>query len=111
MRIGGEGRHKRAVKVWEKREFRNFDNERELGTRTIKIALRRLRRFAREGRADELDLDATDRRHRAPGLARHPHAAGAAQCGEAAPLPGRRRFDGSARARGGGAVQRRHQRI
>ena len=59
VRIGGEGRHKRAVKVWEKREFRNFDNERELGTRTIKIALRRLRRFAREGRADELDLDAT----------------------------------------------------
>ena len=59
VRIGGESRHKRAVKVWEKREFKNFDQERELGTRTIKIALRRLRRFAREGRADELDLDAT----------------------------------------------------
>jgi uncharacterized protein with von Willebrand factor type A (vWA) domain len=59
VRIGGESRHKRAIKVWEKREFRNFDNARDLGTRNIKIALRRLRRFAREGAADELDLDAT----------------------------------------------------
>lgn len=59
VRIGGEGRHGRAVKVWEKREFQNLDNTRELGTRNIKIALRRLRRFAREGAADELDLDAT----------------------------------------------------
>ena len=52
-------RHKRAIKVWEKREFKNLDNTRELGTRNIKMALRRLRRFAREGAADELDLDAT----------------------------------------------------
>ncbi len=59
VRIGGEGRHQRAVKVWEAREFRNFDNSRELGTRNLKVALRRLRRFAREGAADELDLDAT----------------------------------------------------
>lgn len=59
IRIGGESRHRRAVKVWERREFRNLDNERELGTRNLKIALRRLRRFAREGAADELDLDAT----------------------------------------------------
>ncbi len=59
VRIGGESRHKRAIKVWEKREFRNFDHTRDLGTRNIKIALRRLRRFAREGAADELDLDAT----------------------------------------------------
>ncbi|MCX7864644.1 MAG: VWA domain-containing protein [Novosphingobium sp.] len=59
VRIGGEGRHGRAVKVWERREFQNLDNTRELGTRNIKIALRRLRRFAREGAADELDLDAT----------------------------------------------------
>jgi uncharacterized protein with von Willebrand factor type A (vWA) domain len=61
IRIGGESRHKRAIKVWEKREFQNFDNNRELGTRNIKVALRRLRRFAREGSADELDLDATIR--------------------------------------------------
>src|SRR3546814_4532017 len=59
VRIGGESKHKRAVKVWEKREFKNLDNTKELGTRNIKMALRRLRRFAREGAADELDLDAT----------------------------------------------------
>jgi uncharacterized protein len=59
VRIGGPGRHGRAIKVWDKREFRNLDSSRELGTRNIKVALRRLRRFAREGAADELDLDAT----------------------------------------------------
>lgn len=59
VRIGGESKHKRAIKVWDKREFANLDNTRELGTRNIKVALRRLRRFAREGAADELDLDAT----------------------------------------------------
>jgi uncharacterized protein with von Willebrand factor type A (vWA) domain len=61
IRIGGESRHKRAIKVWEKREFANLDNTRELGTRNIKVALRRLRRFAREGAADELDIDGTIR--------------------------------------------------
>ena len=61
VRIGGESRHKRAIKVWERRDFANLDNTRELGTRNIKVALRRLRRFAREGVADELDLDATIR--------------------------------------------------
>ncbi|WP_375395103.1 VWA domain-containing protein [uncultured Sphingomonas sp.] len=59
VRIGGESTHKRAVKVWDQREFRNLDNTRELGTRNIKVALRRLRRFAREGAADELDIDGT----------------------------------------------------
>jgi uncharacterized protein with von Willebrand factor type A (vWA) domain len=59
VRIGGEGRQGRAIKVWDKREFRDLDSTRELGTRNIKVALRRLRRFAREGAADELDLDAT----------------------------------------------------
>jgi len=59
VRIGGESVHKKAVKVWDKREFKNLDATKELGTRNIKIALRRLRRFAREGAADELDLDAT----------------------------------------------------
>ena len=59
VRIGGQSTHKRAIKVWEKREFRNLDNTVELGTRNIKVALRRLRRFARTGAADELDLDAT----------------------------------------------------
>ena len=59
VRIGGESKHKRAVKVWEKREFKNLDSTKELGTRNIKMALRRLRRFAREGNPDQLDLDAT----------------------------------------------------
>ncbi|HTG38721.1 vWA domain-containing protein [Sphingomonas sp.] len=59
IRIGGSGQHKRAIKVWGRREFANLDSNRELGTRNIKVALRRLRRFAREGAADELDLDAT----------------------------------------------------
>jgi len=60
IRIGQDvSRHRRAVKVWDRREFRNFDDTVELGTRNIKIALRRLRRFAREGAAQELDLDDT----------------------------------------------------
>ena len=59
VRIGGEGRHGRAVKVWEKREFRDLDGSRELGTRNLKVALRRLRRFAREGAVEELDIDGT----------------------------------------------------
>ena len=61
VRIGGKSRNRRAIKVWEKREFANLDSSLDLGTRNIKVALRRLRRFAREGAADELDLDATIR--------------------------------------------------
>jgi uncharacterized protein with von Willebrand factor type A (vWA) domain len=59
VRIGGPGKHGRAIKVWEKREFQDLDDRREIGTRAIKVALRRLRRFAREGAADELDIDGT----------------------------------------------------
>jgi len=60
MRFGDAGaRQRRAVKVWESREYRNLDDRRELGTRALKLALRRLRRFARQGAADELDLDET----------------------------------------------------
>ncbi len=59
VRIGGEGGQKKAVKVWDKREFQNLDHTKQLGTRNIKVALRRLRRFAREGSADELDIDST----------------------------------------------------
>ncbi len=59
VRIGGESKNKRAVKVWEKREFQNLDSTRELGTRNIKVAMRRLRRFARTGAADELDINGT----------------------------------------------------
>ena len=60
VRIGQhESRHGRAVKVWDKREFRDLDGDVELGTRGMKIALRRLRRFAREGALNELDIDDT----------------------------------------------------
>ncbi|MEK7737756.1 MAG: hypothetical protein AAB319_08380, partial [Pseudomonadota bacterium] len=62
IRVGGDSAGNRsAVKVWENREYRNLDDSVELGTRNIKIALRRLRRFAREGAAEELDLDGTIR--------------------------------------------------
>lgn len=62
VRIGQDGsRHRRAVKVWDRREFRNLDDDVDLGTRSIKLALRRLRRFARAGAASELDLDRTVR--------------------------------------------------
>lgn len=61
VRIGGESKHGRALKVWDKREFKNLDSTKELGTRNIKIALRRLRKFAREGALDELDIDGTVR--------------------------------------------------
>lgn len=60
IRIGQDkSRHRRAVKVWDKREFQDLDQDVELGTRNLKMALRRLRRFARTGAADELDLDDT----------------------------------------------------
>ena len=59
IRIGGTGGNRTAVKVWEARAYKDYDTERELGTRNIKVALRRLRRFAREGAEDELALDAT----------------------------------------------------
>jgi uncharacterized protein with von Willebrand factor type A (vWA) domain len=62
VRIGQhESRHRRAVKVWDKREFANLDDTIELGTRNIKLALRRLRRFARQGAPTELDMDGTIR--------------------------------------------------
>ena len=60
IRIGQpRSMHRRAVKVWDKREFRNLDNSVNIGTRSIKIALRQLRKFAREGIADQLDIDNT----------------------------------------------------
>ena len=62
IRIGQDkSRHRRATKVWDKREFKNLDDTVEIGTRNIKVALRRLRKWARDGAPDELDLDATIR--------------------------------------------------
>lgn len=62
VRIGQkESRHRKAVKVWDKREYKNLDDSVELGTRNIKVAMKRLRQFARQGAAEELDLDDTIR--------------------------------------------------
>ena len=62
VRIGQDkGRHGRAVKVWDKREYKNLDDSVELGTRNIKVALRRLRKWVRDGAADELDMNGTIR--------------------------------------------------
>jgi len=70
VRIGQQGsRHRRARKVWDRREYRNLDDSVELGTRNIKIALRKLRKFAREGAADQLDLpDTIDKTARNGGM-------------------------------------------
>ncbi|MGB4409060.1 MAG: VWA domain-containing protein [Burkholderiaceae bacterium] len=62
VRIGGKGGNKSAVKVWEKRAYLDYDDSQELGTRNIKVALRRLRKFARQGLEEELDLDDTIRK-------------------------------------------------
>ena len=59
IRVGGESKNKRAAKVWDRRDFKNLDDSVELGTRNIKVALRRLRKFARTGATEELDLDDT----------------------------------------------------
>lgn len=59
VRIGGPGRKKSAVKVWEQRKYQNLDDEQVLGTRQMQLALRRLRKFARQGAAEELDVDKT----------------------------------------------------
>ncbi|MGG7565638.1 vWA domain-containing protein [Rhodovulum sp. DZ06] len=62
VRIGQhESRHRRAAKVWDRRDFKDFDDTRELGTRNIKVALKRLRRWVRDGAEEELDLDGTIR--------------------------------------------------
>jgi uncharacterized protein with von Willebrand factor type A (vWA) domain len=70
VRIGQQGsRNRRAAKVWDRREYRNLDDQVELGTRNIKLALRKLRKFAREGAADQLDLgDTIDKTARNAGL-------------------------------------------
>jgi len=61
IRVGGESKNRSAAKVWEKREFKNFDDSLSLGNRNIQVALKRLRQFARTGAAEELDLDGTIR--------------------------------------------------
>ena len=59
IRVDGEGKQNKAVKVWQQRDYKNLDDSIELGTRNIKMALRRLRKFARQGIEEEFDLDGT----------------------------------------------------
>jgi uncharacterized protein with von Willebrand factor type A (vWA) domain len=61
IRVGGESKNRRAVKVWEQRQYRNLDDSTEIGSRNIKVALKRLRKFARQGANEELDIDDTIR--------------------------------------------------
>ena len=97
VRIGQDrNRNFRAVKVWDRREFKDLDDAVELGTRNIKIALRRLRKFARTGAAEELDLDGTIKGTARKGYLDILLRPGAAQCREGAPVLRRRRLDGLA---------------
>ncbi len=100
VRIGSAGaRQRSAVKVWEAREYRNFDDSVELGTRNMKLAMRRLRKFAREGAADQLDLDGTiSATARNAGLLDLKLDPGASEHREGAAVPRRRRLDGRARS-------------
>ena len=97
VRIGqAASRHRRAVKVWEARDYRNLDDGVALGTRNLKMALRRLRRLAREGAAEELDLDGTiDATARNAGLLDLQAGARTSQCGETAVAARRGRVHGS----------------
>ena len=101
IRIGQDGnRNFRAVKVWDKREFKDLDDTVELGTRTMRLALRRLRRFARTGAAEELDLDGTIRESARRGyidVRLRPERRNAVK---SSALPRRRRLDGLARGAG-----------
>ena len=82
VRIGQDkSRHQRAVKVWDKRAFKNLDDSIELGTRNIKVALKRLRKWARDGADQELDIDGTIRATAEPGIWMCKHAP-KTQCGK-----------------------------
>ncbi len=112
VRIGqDENRNFRAVKVWDKREFKDLDDEVELGTRNIKIALRRLAQVRPHRRARRARPRRHHQGHRAQGLSRHPDAAGAAQRGEGAVVLRHRRLDGLAHQGDRGAVLGRAHRV
>src|SRR5215469_13973065 len=112
IRIGQDkNRNFRAVKVWDRREFKDLADDVELGTRNIKIALRRLRKFARTGAPEETRSRRHDQRNRAQGLSRHSDAAGAAQHRQGAAISRRRRLDGLARQSHRGAVLGGQERI
>ena len=112
VRIGQDkGRHGKAVKVWDKREYKNLDDSVELGTRNIKVALRRLRKWARQGAETELDIPGTIQRHGQQGLSRSQDDPRAAQHREGADLLRHRRLDGRLHQALRGAVQRGQDRI
>ena len=112
VRIGQDkNRNFRAVKVWDKREFKDLDGDVELGTRNIKIALRRLRKFARTGAPDELDLDGTIKGTAHKGYLDILDAPGAAQFGEGAALLRHWRLDGLAHQGDRGIILRRAHRV
>ena len=113
VRIGQDkSRNRSAVKVWDRREFKDLDDTVELGTRGMKLALRRLRRFARQGAATELDLpDTIKSTANNAGNAGPETGAGAAQHGQGAAVPGHRRLHGRLRQADRGVVLRRALRV
>ena len=112
IRIGqDENRNFRAVKVWDKREFKDFDDSVELGVRNMRIALRRLRRFARTGAAEELDLDETIHETAHKGYLDVRLRPGAPQRREGAAVPRCRRLHGLAHRDRRGAVLGRAARV
>ena len=112
IRIGQEkNRNFRAVKVWDSREFKDLDGNVELGIRNIKIALRRLRKFARTGAPDELDLDTTIKETANHGYLDVHHAPRAAQRGQGAGVLRHRWLDGFAYRAGRGIVLGGEERI
>ena len=105
VRIGQkESRHRRAIKVWDKREFKDLDETVEIGTRNIKVALRRLRSFARTGAAEELDLSGTIRGTAEKGYLDIRMVPRAPQRHKGVDVLRRRRVDGLAHQRRRGAV-------
>ena len=113
VRIGQDkSRNRSAVKVWDRREFANLDDTVELGTRNMKLALRRLRRFARRGAPTELALaDTIDATARSGGWLDIKMMPGAPQCGEGAAAARYRRLDGRSRQDLRGTVFRGAQRV
>ena len=112
VRIGQkENRNNRAIKVWDKREYKDLDGDVELGTRNIKVALRRLRKFARTGAPEELDLDGTIKGTAHKGYLDILNAAGAPQCREGALVLRHRWLDGLAHQGDRGVVLGRAQRV
>ena len=107
IRIGGESKHRRAVKEWDRREFRDLDDQVELGTRNIKIALRRLRKFARTGTPTSSISTTPSRAPRTRAISTSACAPSSTSADQGAGAVRHRRVDELARQAGRGAVLRR----